>query len=224
MACESRSSTAAFTSTHPHVGAVAGGLTITEQGEHPGYIDRLGHGTAVAAVIREKAPEAQLFAVRIFTARLSASAATLIRALDWAARSRMHLVNLSLGTPRPEHEPALRDALHRAAASGVLIVAAREDGGVRYLPGSMTHPAVVSVQLDWSCPRHTWSVSEAGGAIVYRASGWPRPIPGVPPARNLNGISFAVANVTGLLACRRLTLDDTAGAVHGRSQTSSRLR
>ena len=31
------------------------------------------------------------------------------------------------------------------------------------------------------------------------ASGYPRPIPGVPPERNLKGISFAVANVTGLL-------------------------
>jgi hypothetical protein len=31
-------------------------------------------------------------------------------------------------------------------------------------------------------------------------SGYPRPVPGVPPERNLKGISFAVANVTGLLA------------------------
>lgn len=36
--------------------------------------------------------------------------------------------------------------------------------------------------------------------MVARASGYPRPIPGVPPERNLKGISFAVANVTGVLA------------------------
>ena len=35
---------------------------------------------------------------------------------------------------------------------------------------------------------------------VCRASGFPRPVPGVPPERNLKGISFAVANVTGVLA------------------------
>jgi hypothetical protein len=34
---------------------------------------------------------------------------------------------------------------------------------------------------------------------IVRASGYPRPIPGVPPERNLKGISFAVANATGLL-------------------------
>jgi len=45
------------------------------------------------------------------------------------------------------------------------------------------------------------------GTTVYRASGWPRPIPGVPPLRNLNGISFAVANVTGILARRPVNAD-----------------
>ena len=32
------------------------------------------------------------------------------------------------------------------------------------------------------------------------AAPYPRPIPGVPVEGNLNGISFAVANVTGMLA------------------------
>ena len=35
--------------------------------------------------------------------------------------------------------------------------------------------------------------------LIARASGYPRPIPGVAPERNLKGISFAVANTTGLL-------------------------
>jgi len=35
---------------------------------------------------------------------------------------------------------------------------------------------------------------------MFRASGYPRPVPGVPPARNLHGISFAVANMTGFVA------------------------
>ena len=71
---------------------------------------------------------------------------------------------------------------------------------VRYLPGSLAHAAVVPVQLDWACPRHSCYTAEVDGGTVYRASGLPRPIPGVPPARNLSGISFAVANETGILA------------------------
>ena len=38
------------------------------------------------------------------------------------------------------------------------------------------------------------------GEVRVKASGFPRPIPGVPPERNLKGLSFAVANATGLLA------------------------
>ena len=38
------------------------------------------------------------------------------------------------------------------------------------------------------------------GSVFWRASPYPRPIDGVPPERNLKGLSFAVANVTGLLA------------------------
>jgi hypothetical protein len=36
--------------------------------------------------------------------------------------------------------------------------------------------------------------------VRLAASGYPRPIPGVPPERNISGLSFAVANVTGFLA------------------------
>ena len=67
----------------------------------------------------------------------------------------MHVVNLSLGTARVEHEEALRGAVARAAARGAVIVAAAEDDGVRWLPGSL--PGVVAVQLDASSgggPRH----------------------------------------------------------------------
>jgi hypothetical protein len=39
-----------------------------------------------------------------------------------------------------------------------------------------------------------------GQRLSFVAPGFPRPIPGVPPDKNLKGLSFAVANVTGLLA------------------------
>jgi hypothetical protein len=38
------------------------------------------------------------------------------------------------------------------------------------------------------------------GTAVFAASPYPRPIPGVPRERNLSGVSFAVANVTGFIA------------------------
>ena len=52
---------------HPHVRGVAGGVGIREDGTlHDDFVDRLGHGTAVAAAIREKAPDADILAIKVF--------------------------------------------------------------------------------------------------------------------------------------------------------------
>ena len=53
--------------------------------------------------------------------------------------------------------------------------------------------------MDEDCPRGCVEVrGGAGRDVVVAAAPYPRPIPGVPLERNLNGISFAVANVTGM--------------------------
>jgi len=202
--------------SHPHVNGVAGGVAIMRDcREETDFIDRLGHGTAVAAVIREKAPEAEIFAVKIFHDSLATSIEPLIYAIDWSVRNETHLINLSLGTDNPDHEHALREALDRVAGQGIRLIAAHEDGGVRWLPGSLA--GAIPVVLDWDCPRDQYRTSALPDSrTLYRASGFPRPIPGVPPERNLKGISFAVANVTGLLA-RELMDSETPTKRPGRN-------
>src|SRR5690349_8111601 len=83
---------------HPHVGAIAGGIGVTPDGFVDDYIDRLGHGTAVAGAIREKAPEAEIYAVKIFDRRLAAEIGAMARAIEWCVENEMDLVNLSVGT------------------------------------------------------------------------------------------------------------------------------
>jgi hypothetical protein len=186
---------------HPHVGgAVAEGVGFDAEGRMGGdTVDRLGHGTAVAAAIREKAPEAELLAVKVFDRSLSTTGRALVEAIRWAAGARAALVNLSLGTANPDHEAALSAAVREATALGAIVLAAAPDGQVRWLPGAL--PGVAAVALDWDCPRDRCHVSDApGGGLSLRASGFPRPIPGVPPERNEKGRSFAVANATGRLA------------------------
>ena len=197
-------------SMHPHVGGVAGGVAIRRDGTvSDDYVDRLGHGTAVTAAIREKAPAAELFAVRVFGDRLATSCGALVRAIEWAVEHGARLVNLSLGTSNPAHEARLAAAVNQAAERGALVVSARQSDGVRWLPGSV--PGAIGVLLDWSCPRHSVRVgTDHRGASAFLASGFPRPIPGVSPARNLGGISFAVANVTGVLA-RLVAAEPEAG-------------
>lgn len=185
--------------SHPHVGGVAGGIGINADGSaHDDYVDRLGHGTAVTAVIREKAPAAEIFAIKVFDRELAATGIALVAACRRALRERVDFVNLSLGTTNPEHEAALSEVVAELTQSGAVIVAAGDQDGVRWLPGSLD--GVCSVTLDWSLDRND---IQSIGPLAYRASGYPRPIPGVPVERNLKGLSFAVANVTGILARQR---------------------
>jgi hypothetical protein len=180
---------------HPHVSGVAGGVSITPDGqEEADYVDRLGHGTAVTAVIREKAPDAEIYAVKVFHNSLATRIESLVHALDWSARNGIQLINLSLGTDNPQHEAVLRAIVDSLVEQGIKLIAAHQ-----WLPGSLA--GVVPVALDWDCPRDEYRTSTLpDGRTLYHASGFPRPIPGVESERNLKGISFAVANVTGLLA------------------------
>jgi len=191
---------------HPHVGGVAGGVAIGPEGESPLYLDYLGHGTAVAGAIREKAPEALLYAVKVFDRALSTSVDVLLRAIEWSIAHEMDVINLSLGTLNQEHRARFEELLPRA-----VIVSAVEAAGRPVLPGSL--PGAIGVGLDWDCPRDEYRCALQDSQPVFFASGYPRSVPGVPPNRNLNGISFAVANMTGFVARAREALHGTASDV-----------
>jgi subtilisin family serine protease len=164
------------------------------------FVDRIGHGTAVAAAILEKAPRVDLVAVRVFDRTLATSADVLARGISWAASHGARLINLSLGTSNPARGGVLGAAVEEATAAGAIVVSATEADGVQWLPGSL--PNAVGVTLDPAGDRHglVVAVDDVRGTVRCSASGYPRPIEGVPVERNLSGISFAVANVTGFLA------------------------
>jgi hypothetical protein len=185
---------------HPHVNGVGDGIGVDAAGGfHADFVDRLGHGTAVAAAIREKAPAAELLVAKVFDRELAATGTALVAACEWAIAQRADIVNLSLGTTNAEHERALAAVIAALRASGAVMVAAGMQDGVRWLPGTL--PGAWSVTLDWALPRDQCRVVVGPNReVAFTASGFPRPIPGVPPERNLKGLSFAVANVTGLVA------------------------
>lgn len=193
---------------HPHIDAarLAGGVTVAKDGtvappeEDEGGVplDRLGHGTAVTAAIQEKAPDAHCLSVRVFHDSLKTTAAALIVAIDWCVDQRVDLINLSLGSTNSAHRDGFARAVERARAAGALLIAAREANDIACYPGAL--PQVVGVGLDWECPRECYRVEAVGESTVFVASGYPRPIPGVPLRRNLYGISFAAAQMTGFAA------------------------
>src|SRR5688572_32437953 len=111
------------------------------------FVDRLGHGTAVAAAIREKAPECELLAVRVFDRTLMTRGQALVAAIEWSALQGVQLINLSLGTSNQQHAPALTAAVARTAKRGAIVVAAAPQSDSAWLPGGL--PGVVAVDVDW---------------------------------------------------------------------------
>ncbi|WP_205854117.1 S8 family serine peptidase [Phenylobacterium kunshanense] len=186
----------------PGVMVLPDGMIVEGEGVS---LDRLGHGTAVTAAIQEKAPDAQCIPVRVFRDALKASAASLIAAIRWSVARDVDVINLSLGSVNAAHRDAFAAIVDEAAAAGVVVVAAYEANGAPCYPGSLA--GVIGVEADWDCARTTYGVAWRAGAPVVRASGYPRPIPGVPPQRNLYGASFAVAQASGFVAraCEGLT-------------------
>lgn len=198
---------------HPHISSLAGGVVINESGQaEPGdYSDYLGHGTAVTAAIQEKAPNADYFAVRLFQTSLRTTTDALFQAIEWAIAEQMDVINLSLGTRNPAQKSRFEETIARACEEGVMLVAARQAGEDLCYPGSL--PGTINVGLDWDCPRERFRYAKETAEGVFYASGYPRDLPGMSRERNLNGISFAVANMCGFVirACEAIGNDELRG-------------
>jgi subtilisin family serine protease len=183
---------------HPHIIAPIQPVFLDTFDEERSVEDRAGHGTAVTAAIQEKAPEAEYFAIKVFGRSLRTSSARLIEAIRWCVENRINVVNLSLGTNNMSARPELQELAGRAREGGVLLISARSAGAEPTLPGAL--PEAIGVDVDWELPRLRYRVSTVSDSPHFATSGFPRPLPGMDPARNLHGISFAVANMSGFAA------------------------
>lgn len=180
---------------HRQVGPVAGGVGIhVRDGElvwDDDWHDRLGHGTAVAATIREYAPEASLYAIRVFRRRLSAHREALLAAFAWAAEQNLDLVCASLGWASSSLER--RSDLEKVVAGSVVVAAATVDGAPSVLAEVS---GVLRVEADPALGRDELRYQDD----VFYASASARALEDLPAGRNLRGTSLAVARVTGRVA------------------------
>jgi subtilisin family serine protease len=184
---------------HPHIMAPTRGVSLSFTGTDGDLADdKLGHGTAVTAAIQEKAPGAEYYALKIFGDSLRTTTPHVIEAIEWSIDQGMDLVNLSLGTPNLEYREEMQSIVARATAAGIVVIAARNNGLDGVLPGILD--GAIGVDLDWSLPRDRYRIEDGQGYTRFLAPGFPRPLPGRPPERNVYGISFAVANMTGFVA------------------------
>jgi subtilisin family serine protease len=188
---------------HSHVGGRVDGcrLFLDDRGrirEDGDFRDPVGHGTAVAALVREALPAARLFAVRVFDGAGATYPSLVARAILRAAAAGCDAVNLSLSVERGPGDETVGAACEAALAAGCLLVASDGAAAPRSLPAAL--PGVVSAVAD---DRLAFGEVQRVGPSRFAAPGKPRDLRGLPREANLWGASFACARVTAHLCLAR---------------------
>ncbi len=185
---------------HPHIGKVNGGIAfrVNDAGKivsEEEFQDKLGHGTAVAGVIKEQVPEAELWAVKIFHDRLTTYIEVLCTAIEWCIEQKIDLINLSLGVNKDI--PTFQHICHQANEAGIIIVSACDEQNNLYWPGH--YPSVYGVCSAKSGRRGVFQFSP-NEPVSFQTIGVPRNLEGPLQKFNYQGHSFAAAHVTGMIA------------------------
>ncbi len=110
-----------------------------------GPADRNGHGTHAAGIVAARmndhgvigvAPQSRLLVAKVLGDDGVGSSAAVASGVDWACDNGAGVISMSLGSPQPDTQ--LRQAIVRAAAKGVFVVAAAGNAG---RPNTVNYPA-----------------------------------------------------------------------------------
>ena len=161
--------------------------------------DSAGHGTACAGIISRIAPDAQFHSIRVLGAGGLGDGQTFLAGLEYAIKKRYRLINLSLGTTKPQFFSPLHDLLDRAYQAGCIVVAAANN-----LP-QPSFPSVFSsslIAVSKSVETDPFQFGFRFGEVIELTA------PGVNVRtawlgggyKSLTGNSFACPNIVGIIA------------------------
>ncbi|MBA2495310.1 MAG: S8 family serine peptidase [Acidobacteria bacterium] len=161
--------------------------------------DSAGHGTACAGIISRIAPDAQFFSIKVLGAGGLGDGHAFLAGVEYAIKNRYQIVNLSLGTTKPQFFAPLHDLLDRAYQSGCIVVAAANN-----LP-QPSFPSVFSsslISVSKSQEINPFNFGFRFGEVIELIA------PGVNVNtawlgggyRNLTGNSFACPHIAGIIA------------------------
>ena len=162
--------------------------------------DAFGHGTAIAGVLRQLAPEAEIGSFRVLGSHLRARTPGICEGVRLAIERGYHILNCSFGCTRADQVLLYKEWIDDAYVKGRHIVAAcnNSDFNKREWPGHF--PTVLTVNFIQSDAQETLFY-RAGTLVEFSARGQDIEVPwtggGV---KRVTGSSFAVPHVAGLLA------------------------
>ncbi len=121
-----------------HVAGTAGGAGVTSDGAtFAGPYDAATMNSTEFLVSPGSAPEASLYAYKVFGCDGSVNDDVIVAAIDMAVADGVDVINMSLGSAWGKADNIEADAIDNASAAGVLVVAsAGNEGANAYMTGS----------------------------------------------------------------------------------------
>ena len=191
--------------SHPRVGTLDRAMEVTTGQsdddlavEPTAPVDKAGHGTACASVIRSVAPAASLSSVRVLTNGKYGAGKALLAGLRWAIENDFDVINLSLSTAKPQFLDELRELSDQAYFRRCVLVAAAHNLPVQSYPWPFA--SVISVASHDGPDPMTYYYNPSPPVDFY-ARGVRVPVawPGGAEIRS-TGNSFAAPHITGICA------------------------
>lgn len=191
---------------HPAVGHVEGGVVIEPdsatgngvritEGPHE---DLFGHGTACAGIIRRAAPDCELYSVRVLGARLTGKGAVFAAGLRWAIGNGMHVVNMSLSTPKQDHFGLFHEIADEAYFGNVMLVCAMNNVSAPSYPSQYSSVFSVAAHAGTDPTRFDYNPSPP---VEFGAPGINVEVPWLAGGSiRATGNSFAAPCISGLIA------------------------
>ena len=161
--------------------------------------DSAGHGTACAGIIVSIAPDAELHSIKVLGPGGLGDGMAFLAGLEWAIKQRYRVINLSLGTTKPQFFAPLHDLLDRAYQAGSIVVAAANNLPQPSFPSVFSSSLISVIKIEERDPMnfgfHYGQVIELTAPGVNVRTAWPGG-----GYRNLTGNSFACPHIVGVIA------------------------
>jgi len=161
--------------------------------------DLIGHGTAIAWIIRSLAPEVEIGSFRVLDGDLRGRTTIIWEAARMAIQRGYHILNCSFGSPgEARFVMPYKEWTDAAYLRCTHIVAAcsNEDANLREWPGWF--PTVITVNLT-DMPLETWA-HRPGSMVEFLAHGLNVRVPWQGGWKVVTGSSFAAPRLTAGLA------------------------
>lgn len=161
--------------------------------------DSAGHGTACAGIVMSIAPDSRIYSIKVLGAEGLGDGRAFLAGLEYAINNRYQVINLSLGTTKPQFFAPLHDLLDRAYQAGCVVVAAANNLPQPSFPSVFSSSLISVVKSSETDPLnfgfHFGEVIELTAPGVNVRTAWPNG-----GHRNLTGNSFACPHIVGVIA------------------------